>query len=185
MKKKTIAIFVSSVFLMVAAFSLVSAATNGQPFNALQDSLDKMQAQVNKLSQDFSNSNTGGVHRVVKEGTIPSNIPRNLGADDKVGDTIVSELGTTFHRYYYFKVVAIPEIKTSQMPLVTLYLKYTDNRYGDLGNDTWEPIPGYTFVKDGAVYLQYASDNAGSPYAGGVDIYDEMGGRDYKLVVDY
>lgn len=87
MKKKT-AIFVSCAFAMGAVFSFASAATNGQPFNALQDSLNKLQAQIEELSQ---NSDTGGAHKKVYSGTLPSSLPSTLGDDDKVIDTEVTE----------------------------------------------------------------------------------------------
>ncbi|MDP1815188.1 MAG: hypothetical protein Q8K92_12130 [Leadbetterella sp.] len=180
MKKKTIAIFVSCAFLMVAVFSLASAATNGQPFNAIQNSLDKLQAQIDKLSQDFSNFNTGGVHRVEYMGTLPD----NLNNPDKVVDTVVeTELGA-YHLYYYFKIVNIPEIDTSDMPQVSIYLKAFDRITDGLGNDTWQIANDNIFVKDGAVYFLYASDSSGNPYGGWLE-YGDLGGRDYKIVVVY
>lgn len=186
MKKKTIAIFVSSAVLMVAVFSFASAATNGQPFNALQDSLNKLQAQIDKLN---ANSNTGGVQRIVKTGIIPSSIPGTLGEDDKVIDTeeVIGQGGTTqditYHSRTCYKKVIIPEIDTNDMPQVSLYLKTTEERFADLG-ETWIPSSGdIVFIQDGAVYLRYATDHTGGPYGFGIDVYPEMGGKYYKIVV--
>lgn len=185
MKKKTIAIFVSSAVLTVAVFSFASAATNGQPFNALQDSLNKLQAQIDELSADFSNSNsTSGVHRKVYSGTLPNSIPSTMGDDDMKTEREVAMGDATYQQIDYYKIVAISEINTKSMPQVGFFLKNNDEAYAGLGENTWLPSSGdLFFIKDGAVYLRYASDFAGNPYTNGVQMYPEMAGRDYNIVV--
>lgn len=72
------------------------------------------------------------------------------------------------------------------MPQVGFYLKNNNEAYAGLGENTWLPSSGdLFFIKDGAVYMRYASDLTGSPYGLGVEMYPEMAGRDYKIVVVY
>lgn len=180
MKNKKI-IIVASALLLLASFALANAETNGQPFNAIQDSLNKLQAQIDELSQ---NSNTGGVQRKVITGTFPSSIPSPLDADDKVviKETSDTYNGETATDYEYYKMITIPEIDTNEMPQVSLYLKETDeNRTAVLGEDIWESYydSGTTFVKEGILYLKYGYGRDE------VNVNYEVAGKKYKIVVVY
>lgn len=185
MKNKKI-IFVASALLLLASFTLVNAETNGQPFLALQDAINNLQSQIDNLRSQISDSDTGGAHRKVYTGTIPSSLPSTLGDDDKVVDTELTEQGITYRRLDYYKIVTIPEINTNDMPQVDFYVKVTEGTYAGLGDGTWLLATGnFMFARDGKVYLPYASDMTGSPYGLGLEMDHEMAGRDYKIVVVY
>lgn len=160
MKKNTIFILIVSAVLMVAAFSLVKAATKSQlPLDVLK---------------------TGGVYRVVYTGTMPSEIPSVPSADDKVVDIeVMGPDQEMIKAHDYYKKITIPNIDTNDMPQISLYLKDNSGKYAALGNDVWQLAVGNIFVDNGVVYLRYGDDVFGSR------VFSEMMGKDYKIVVIY